>query len=144
LKDPATLLTSLLAYTIFTIIRYFAIYMVPLEPPAGLVVLKDPFTNFIYGGYFVTKDLFFSGHVGTVFLVLLSARTKVQRRVLLVASMVLAFFLLLQHVHYPIDVLASPVFAVASFNLAKLLLGKTKVVTASSLPAGLPIRFGKA
>lgn len=144
LRQPTIFISMLVSYIIFLSIRYLVIYMVPLEPPVGLLELKDPFTDVFYGGYFVTKDLFFSGHVGSEVLFLLVMTSKRDKFILSIAAFVLAFLLLLQHVHYTIDILAAPFFSLLSYLAAEKILMKAGIFKVSSLQADLPIRFGKA
>ncbi|MES2110120.1 MAG: phosphatase PAP2-related protein [Bacteroidota bacterium] len=91
-----------------TIARFIAISIVPLEPPIGLQPLIDPLTGVFYGQHFITKDLFFSGHIATLTLIFLSLRKKSDRIIGFIATIIVAFLLLVQHIHYTIDILASP------------------------------------
>ncbi len=144
IRQPIVFGRMVLAYSIFTSFRYLAIFLVPLEPPVGILELKDPFTDIFYGGSFVTKDLFFSGHLGLEVLFLLVMTKKQDKFILGMACMLLAMLLLVQHVHYTIDVLAAPLFSLLSYLSAQVVLQKFGIIKASSQLAGLPIRFGKA
>jgi len=76
----------------------------------GLVGLVDPVSNFFYGEKFVTKDLFFSGHTSMVFLLYLCLSGRKEKRLGLIATAAVAFLLLVQHVHYTLDVVGALVF----------------------------------
>ncbi|MDP9042475.1 MAG: sphingomyelin synthase family protein [Bacteroidota bacterium] len=119
-RDPMMLLVTLWAYNVVTLVRMAFISLISLNPPAGLIPLADPITNQFYGGRYITHDLFFSGHTTTVFLIFLCLKKKPDRIYALLASVTLGFLLLLQHVHYTIDVLAAPVFTYAVYRLAVL------------------------
>src|SRR5579871_2885985 len=71
-QTPQLFLNFLWAYIVLLIFRTLTITLIPLDPPTGLIPLVDPLSNFFYGDKFVTKDLFFSGHTSTVFLLYLS------------------------------------------------------------------------
>jgi hypothetical protein len=80
--------------------------------------LNDPFVDFVgYGKNIITKDLFFSGHTSTLFLLFLIARKRALKIFFLAITLAVAMFLLKQHVHYTIDVLAAPVFAWISYRI---------------------------
>ena len=117
-RDPMILLITLWAYNGVTLVRMACIGLISLNPPVGLIPLADPITNQFYGAHYITHDLFFSGHTTTVFLVFLCLKKKWDRMYALSASVLLGLFLLGQHVHYTIDVLAAPVFTYAVYRLA--------------------------
>jgi hypothetical protein len=117
-KDPMILLVTLWAYNGVTLLRMASIALISLNPPAGLIPLADPITNQFYGAHYITHDLFFSGHTTTVFLIFLCLKKKTDRLYALLASVILGILLLIQHVHYTVDVLAAPVFTYAVFRLA--------------------------
>ncbi len=121
-KDPLILLIMLWSYNAVTLVRMACIGLISLNPPAGLIPLADPITNQFYGAHYITHDLFFSGHTTTVFLIFLCLKKKADRIYTLCASVLLGFLLLVQHVHYTIDVLAAPVFTYAVYRLTLLFL----------------------
>ncbi|HTB27052.1 MAG TPA: phosphatase PAP2-related protein [Puia sp.] len=124
-RDPMMLLTMLWAYNGVTLVRMACITLISLNPPAGLIPLADPITNQFYGQRYITHDLFFSGHTTTVFLIFLCLKKKTDRIYTLIASVALGILLLVQHVHYTIDVLAAPVFTYALYRFA-LIITKIK------------------
>jgi hypothetical protein len=119
-RDPMMMLVMLWAYNGVTLIRMACISLISLNPPIGLIPLADPITNQFYGEHYITHDLFFSGHTTTVFLVFLCLKKKSDRLYTLFASILLGILLLVQHVHYTIDVVAAPVFTFAVYWLALL------------------------
>jgi hypothetical protein len=94
---------------------------VALNPPAGLVDLHDPLAEiFIYGeNMAITKDLFFSGHTATMVFVCFFLPTAKERRIAIALSVVLVCLLLLQHVHYSLDIAAAPLFTLAAIWIVK-------------------------
>ena len=116
-RDPIMLLVALWAYNSVTLVRMASIGLISLNPPVGLIPLADPITNQFYGQRYITHDLFFSGHTTTVFLIFLCLKKKTDRIYVLLASMALGILLLVQHVHYTIDVLAAPFFTYAVYQL---------------------------
>ena len=120
LPNPQRFVKGLQAYTLLLLMRTITIYLVPLEPPIAMIVLKDPVSNFFMnsnnGGYIV-KDLFFSGHVSAIMLFFIVAESKIIKRILLVMAFFIASFILLQHVHYLIDVVAAPFFSFLCYKI---------------------------
>jgi hypothetical protein len=119
-RDPMMLLVMLWSYNGVTLLRMACIGLISLNPPAGLIPLADPITNLFYGEHYITHDLFFSGHTTTVFLIFLCLKKKTDRLYALFASLILGVLLLVQHVHYTVDVLAAPFFTYAVFRLTLL------------------------
>ena len=119
-RDPMMLLVMLWAYDAVTLLRMACIGLISLNPPAGLIPLADPITNQFYGEHYITHDLFFSGHTTTVFLIFLCLKKKADRLYALFSSVILGVLLLIQHVHYTVDVLAAPFFTYAIFRLTLL------------------------
>src|SRR5258705_3143556 len=114
-QDPYMFLTFIWAYWVLCLLRTLAITLVPLDRPVGLVGLVDPISNFFYGEKFVTKDLFFSGHTSSVFLIFLCLPGKVDKGLALIATAVVGWLLLVQHVHYTLDILGAILFAWVAF-----------------------------
>jgi hypothetical protein len=108
-QDPSLMLRSLCSIIILFSLRMITIMLFPLDPPLGLIPLKDPVSSIVYGGthVFITKDLFFSGHTSVQFLIFLTLRNKTEKRIALCATIAVGVLVLVQHVHYTIDVLAA-------------------------------------
>jgi hypothetical protein len=122
IQRPSFALLMLMSFTLLCLARMVSIVMVPLDPPDGLIKLNDPLTSLIYGGKdkFITKDLFFSGHTSNMFLMYLCLERKSDKRMALIASILVACLVLIQHVHYTVDVLFAFVFTYLIFRVAKL------------------------
>ena len=120
--DPDMLITFLYAYIIFTASRMLTMYLVPLNPPLRLLPIKDPLSNLLYGDKFVTKDLFYSGHTGTLFLLYLCTKGAKDKMYMLLCTVAVAALLLVQHVHYTIDIMAAPICTFGCYLLGKWIL----------------------
>jgi membrane-associated phospholipid phosphatase len=117
-KDPNLLLTAVQSYLVLVLFRIVAMYLLPLNPPTDMLPLNDPFVQMFGTGEILKKDLFFSGHTSTLFLLFLVARRRIQKRVLLLLALLVGLSVLLQHVHYSIDVFTAPFFAYAAVKFA--------------------------
>lgn len=109
--NPQRFLLALHAYVILTILRYATILLIPLEPPVDMVELIDPFVSYFFYQETITKDLFFSGHTSILVLLALSTTNRHLKIVLYVSTVAIGSMLLLQHVHYSIDVFFAPFFS---------------------------------
>ncbi|TAG11913.1 MAG: phosphatase PAP2 family protein [Sphingobacteriia bacterium] len=118
-QNPAIFLLLLWSYLFLTMGRIVSLLLVPLDPPQQIIELKDPLSNLFYGSKFITKDLFFSGHTATLFTMYLCLQKKADRLFLLVGSIVIALLVLIQHVHYTMDVIAAFIFSYIFFKLGK-------------------------
>lgn len=116
LKNPQRFLFALQLYTSMTVVRMIAMFLLPLEPPEKMILLKDPFVEFFGTGQTLTKDLFFSGHTATLFILFLVSEHKTIKIIFLVITIIVAFCVLLQHVHYTIDVFAAILFTYACYK----------------------------
>jgi hypothetical protein len=120
LSKPELFLKAVQAYFLILIFRIITLAIFPLEPPEGIILLKDPFIeHFFYGQVRITKDLFFSGHVATVCLLYLVNPIRKLSWLYLSVFILVAVFIMVQRVHYSFDVLAAPVFAWMSWRLAQ-------------------------
>lgn len=115
-RRPTRLSAGLQAYALMIAFRWFGMYLVPLDPPPGMIVLEDPFITFLGPSVTLTRDLFFSGHTGTMCLLTLTAITRTTRIVFLLGTIVVATFILFQRVHYTFDVFAAPAFALLAWR----------------------------
>lgn len=111
------LISKLMAsYGLLLLIRMITLSLLPLKEPDTLVYLQDPFlNNLIYPGN-IDADLFFSGHTGMVFILFFLVR----KWWYVLLGIVLGILLMVQRVHYSIDIIAAiPVawFAVRMVDL---------------------------
>lgn len=118
IKYPELLTLALLSYAFTAFFRIAAMYSLPLNPPVNMIPLNDPFVQLFGGGNILLKDLFFSGHTSTLFLLFLVVKKKKIKLVFLLLTFAVAVCVLVQHVHYTVDVIAAPFFAYAAFVFA--------------------------
>ncbi|HQF41315.1 MAG TPA: phosphatase PAP2-related protein [Ignavibacteriaceae bacterium] len=114
---PDRLLFALQLYSLMAFVRIIAMFLLPLNPPEQMIILKDPFVEFFGSGNTLTKDLFFSGHTATLFILYLVSVNKIIKIIFLINTILVAVFVLLQHVHYTIDVFAAIFFTYACYSL---------------------------
>ena len=125
--SPRHLVIALIAYASMVMIRMGAMYALPLDPPEGLIILRDPLVEVFGPGAVLTRDLFFSGHTATLFILFLTARTTLLRVMFISAMIIVAALLLWQHVHYTVDVLAAPFFTLPAYLTARRIVGQRGV-----------------
>lgn len=123
-RNPVRLIFTLQVYTVLILFRITAMYSVPFNPPPAMIPLNDPFVQFFGSGKLLTKDLFFSGHTATLFLLFLVIDKKPYKQIFLIFTIIIGFSVILQHVHYFIDVLAAPFFTFGSYRLVKTIREK--------------------
>ncbi len=119
LKNPVRLILALQVYTVLILFRMAAMYSVPFNPPPEMIPLNDPFVQFFGTGKILTKDLFFSGHTATLFLLFLVIDKKPFKQIFILFTIIVGISIILQHVHYFIDVLAAPFFTFGSYRIVK-------------------------
>ena len=121
IQQPAIFLRAMYLFIILTIVRLISISLVPLDPPPGLIHIKDPLTSLSYGGgqVFMTKDLFFSGHTANLFLFYLCLQRKRDKQFALLATITVGILVLVQHVHYTIDVIVAFIFTYLLVRLTR-------------------------
>lgn len=120
IQYPRQLIVAVQAYIILVFARMISMYVIPLNPPAHLIPLEDPFVQSMSSGL-LTKDLFFSGHTSTLFLLYLSSKNKNVKVFFLLATIIVGICVLWQHVHYSIDVIAAPFYAYTCYRASVLL-----------------------
>ena len=118
IKNPSVFITFLYGFIILNIARFISISLIPFNPPHDLIPISDPIANIFYGDTYVTKDLFFSGHTATQFLCFLCLKKRTDRILGIIATVLMGVLVLVQHVHYTIDVISAPVFAYLCYWLA--------------------------
>ncbi|MDP4130767.1 MAG: phosphatase PAP2-related protein [Bacteroidota bacterium] len=128
IPDPDLVLLVLWGYNLLTLLRMTCIGLISLNPPPGLIPLEDPLTNMFYGSHYITHDLFFSGHTATVCLIFCCLKPRADKYLAGFATILIGIFLLIQHVHYTIDVLAAPFFTYGAYRCALLFTRREHVL----------------
>lgn len=112
IRQPYIILHALKCYLLITVLRMITMFLFTLEPPIGMVMLKDPLIdNMAYGGTVFTKDLFFSGHVATLTMLVWVEKRSWAKWSITLFTTIVAVLLMVQRVHYTIDVLFAPLAA---------------------------------
>lgn len=118
--NPQRTLLLVRVYLLVQLFRCLLLLLVPLDPPEGIIPLHDPFLqSTFYNGRPNLKDLFFSGHVATLLMFPFILPQKWAKIVVLLLTIIAGSLLVLQRVHYAIDVGAAPLFAFLAFRLAR-------------------------
>jgi membrane-associated phospholipid phosphatase len=121
LQNPARLLVAMHAYIVLVLFRIAVMFVTPLDHPQGMILLHDPFVEEFGPARVLTKDLFFSGHTATLFLLGLIVTHPKVKSILLFGTFLVGFCVLWQHVHYTIDVLTAVGFAYCAYRMVLLL-----------------------
>lgn len=117
-QKPERLCTAMTAFIFVSILRMTGMYLLPIDPPANMLHLKDPFVELFSSGETLTRDLFFSGHTATTFLMFLINENKYIKWISFALFLGIAFSVTAQHVHYAVDVFAAPFFTYCSWKAA--------------------------
>jgi hypothetical protein len=119
LPRPRHLLLAVRTYVLVVMVRMLLMWLAPRDPPLGLIPLRDPVVEWLGTGRTPTRDLFFSGHVATGFVLTLTCPLRIPRALLLLATALVGACMLMQHAHYAVDVAAAPLLAYACWTLAR-------------------------
>jgi len=118
------LLHSLYGFALVNAFRVIVLYFINLEPPADIIPLYDPLLEkTFYQDVLITKDLFFSGHTSNIVIFGFLTQVPRMRYVIFAATFAVGTMLVLQHVHYTIDVVAAPFFAYLAYVITDKVLG---------------------
>ncbi len=106
LQKPKVILRIIEMHFFVAVVRQICILCIALEPPVGIIVLRDVFLeNTVYPRNSpLTKDLFFSGHVASIWLYFLCAENKMIKYYLGFATLFMSFMILSMRVHYSYDI----------------------------------------
>jgi hypothetical protein len=133
-KKPNTILLGLQTYVTVNYLRLLTLYCFTLEAPPGIIPLNDPLINsFAYGQHVFLKDLFFSGHMASLSVLLFIEERKLFRLIFGGSLFVLALLLAWQRVHYTIDIIFAPL-------VTWLVLKSFKKLNGIFIPADLPTK----
>lgn len=118
-RKPDTSVYFLIAAIVICGFRALTMFLLPLEPPVNIIPLSDPvIETLFYGGNVLVKDLFFSGHTANLILIGLIVEQRYIKNLLFIAGFLVGSMVLIQHVHYSIDVLAAPFFSFVTFRIS--------------------------
>lgn len=119
LPHPERLLKGIQMFSIVFFARTASIYFIALEPPRDMIPLVDPIANFLLHtpNAFVTKDLFFSGHVSALSLLVLISPTKTIRFITTCCTVLVGVMIMWQHVHYSMDVFFAPIASYIAYRM---------------------------
>ena len=154
INRPRVIVRIMEMHLLVAIIRQVCILLIPLEPPAGILMLRDVFLENTFYPHHVpmTKDLFFSGHVASIWIYFLCAQRRQIKAYLGVATMLMSVMLLCMRVHYSYDVygaliITTIIYFAPMWRRQYLLRVKTEAFEMNVLEPGLPTqeppnRFG--
>lgn len=117
-------------YLAVNLIRMYCVYTLPLKAPVDTIPLNDwILLNTVYNHQAVSTDLFFSGHVSAIALCAFYTNNRTAKYILLAISCVVGTLLIIQHVHYTIDIVAALLVAwLVVFAFKKWILSNPKPV----------------
>jgi len=121
INDPSIYITYCWTLIFVCLVRFVTLSVVALDPPSAMVPLVDPLNSALYRNAPITKDLFFSGHTATMVMIWLCLQKRTDKIIALIAAFAVACLLLVQHIHYTIDVLAAPVVVYPCYRLTRWL-----------------------
>jgi len=117
LRYPDKLLLGLSVYLAVSLLRMLAMYFITFEPPQDMILLVDPVTSRFYPDPGFAKDLFFSGHVSTLTLMVLLEKNPIIKWIKIAATIIVAILLAWQHVHYTLDIIVAPFVTLGVYKL---------------------------
>jgi membrane-associated phospholipid phosphatase len=122
-KEPIKLSRVAIGYSVIILLRIVTIYFVPLYCDSDAVKLEDPvLNNLVYPNNYVARDLFFSGHAAMMFMLFWGFTNRGIKRIYFVVGLAVSIMLVLQKVHFSIDVIAAPFFSWIALKLADKIL----------------------
>lgn len=113
--SPHRLMILFEAYALMVLVRIVMMYILPLSPPHGIILLQDPLVQFFGTKKILSQDLFFSGHTSSLFLLYMGVPKK-WKSLFLAMTITVAVCVLLQKAHYTVDVLVAPFIAFCCYQ----------------------------
>ena len=122
LSKPSSIIFTMKAVAIFVATRAFMISVTHLGVYPGQIVPDPGFFDGIYSALNLQAGYFFSAHTGLpILMALIFWDEKFWRYVFLAFSVIFGISVLIAHVHYSIDVFASPFMTYSIFKLSQYL-----------------------
>ena len=122
LSKPSSITFTMKAVAVFIATRAFMISVTHLGVYPGQIVPDPGFFDGIYSALNLQAGYFFSAHTGLpILMALIYWDEKFWRYVFLAFSLIFGISVLLAHVHYSIDVFASPFMTYSIFKLSQYL-----------------------
>lgn len=119
-KKPLFLTKLMFSYSLLLIVRVLTLSLLPLKEPESIIYLQDPFlNNVIYPGE-IDSDLFFSGHTALIMIFFFLS----SRWVFVILAVAIGVLLMIQRVHYSIDIVAAIPFSFAIVWIIEAILSK--------------------
>ncbi len=119
MRRPVRLTVALMGYGIAMCFRLISVLITPLDPPPGLILLVDPLVSAFDGGPELTKDLFFSGHTTAMVIFAVTSPTRRLRVIMALLTVAIGVMLMIQRVHYAVDIFVAPAMAYSGWQLAR-------------------------
>lgn len=116
---PVRLMMGFQAYFFLLASRLISMSLLPLKAPDTLIPLFDPFIAQLSQDIVLKHDLFFSGHFSVVVLLSFVVHDRTKKFIVLFLAGIMAVFILMQHVHYTIDMFVAPFFSFATWKMIK-------------------------
>ncbi len=119
IHKPRVIMRLIEMHLLIAVTRQITILLIALEPPSGLIVLRDIFleNTFYPNSTPLTKDLFFSGHVASLWLYYLITKNPTLKLLHLAGVILMAFMILSMRVHYSYDVYGAILFTTILYKL---------------------------
>lgn len=116
--NPVLCLKAIQTYLLIQSIRLLTMYLVPLDSPSFLIPLRDPLLEAtFYKGNCYTRDLFYSGHVATMCCLFWVEKDSLYKKYFLGAAILMSALILIQHIHYSIDVIGAWLFSYIAYTI---------------------------
>lgn len=128
IPHPDRFVKGLQMFGLMLLARTMTIYFFPLEAPKDMVPLYDPVALFFFHTkeIYVTKDLFFSGHVGALSLLMLISTNKYVKRWAAFATVLVGILIMWQHVHYTLDIVFAPIVSYVVYRFVLFIHRETR------------------
>ena len=115
---PYFVLLGFQTFMIMYVFRTISIYLAPFDPPLGYIPMEDPAVKLLIpNSNILSRDLFFSGHTAVITMGILFSSNRNYRLIMGVCAVLLMALLMVQHVHYTIDIFIAPLATYSSYRL---------------------------